>query len=147
MSTNEQAADTEQITQSLVSDDEARDIAQAKYITMPVVRLSTIARLCGRSKEQIATWRDENNWLYQRDVLRRDGKQKLIESVGDPVQANVNILRACKALGEVLAQRSENMDRFTPLDVILTHTQAVHKLFQAQFGAFKALGISTRVGD
>ena len=144
MSTNEQAEHTDQGIRSLVSDEEAKDIARSVYLTMPVVRLLTISKRCGRTKEQVERWRDEGNWLHERDILKKDKQAKVIELSGDAKQAHGEALIICKNIREFLLKRTKAMAEsrtYVQPDEARTYAEVLSKIYSTQASAYKALGI------
>ena len=123
-------------------DDDQRDRAKALYISMPVVRLSTISRRVGARIEQIAEWRDKDDWLGARAEYCASQAQELLKDIPSKKESAKSILWALDKLTPIIeghVQGRKAVDHSAA--EVNQYVDALRKISELQDKQYQRMGI------
>jgi uncharacterized protein YjcR len=96
------------VPDSLDSDDSMKALAFELFCSSSKTSYATLAKRVGVSRETFIHWAQEDGWLSRRALLREKQRSDLIKQAGDPEQAQIQIIKAAKALIAMVEQKLAN---------------------------------------
>ncbi len=127
---------------------EQKEKAKRIYLSMPLVRLATIARRARCTREQVATWRDEENWLEQRADFQSSQLDRLFKKVGSPEQSALATLEIANEIQEIIKasigtlrerMKSTNDKSVADPATIASYASSIQKLSELRERKYKEL--------